>query len=185
LRWETTTSLNVGLDFGFWGDRLTGSIDAYRARTRDLLLNRLISPVHGITRITENIGKTANKGIELQLSSLNLDRPDLSWRTDFNISANRNEIVDLYGDGQDDVANRWFIGHPINVLYDYEFDGIWQEGDDIANSAQPDAVPGDVRIVDQNGDGVINTDDRTFVGDLEPDYIAGLINTFTYKGVSL
>ena len=185
LRWETTTSFNFGADFGLWGNRVTGSVDAYQARTHDLLLNRLISPVHGITRITENIGKTANKGVELQLSSLNLDRPDLSWRTDFNIAANRNEIVDLYGDGQDDLINRWFIGHPIEVLYDYEFDGIWQEGDDIAGSAQPEAIPGDVRIVDQNGDGVINADDRTFVGDLDPDYVAGLINTITYKGLSL
>ncbi len=185
LKWETTTSLNLGADFGLWGNRVTGSVDAYRSRTEDLLLNRLISPVHGITRITDNIGEVANRGIEFQVSSRNIDRDNFSWSTDFNIAANRNEIVSLYGDGQSDVGSGRFIGQPINVVYDYQFDGIWQIGDDIANSAQPTAKPGDVRIRDVNGDGKIGVDDRTFLGSLQPDLLAGMLNTFRYRDFTL
>jgi TonB-linked SusC/RagA family outer membrane protein len=185
LKWETTTSLNVGLDFGLWQNRLHGSIDVYKARTSDLLLDRLISPVHGVTHIAENIGKTQNRGIEFALSSLNLQRGDFTWTTDFNIAANRNKIVDLYGNGEDDVLNGWFIGKPIDVNYAYKFDGIWQEGDDIANSAQPDAKPGYVLILDANGDHQITPDDRVFIGSLQPSYTAGLTNTLSYKGFTL
>ena len=185
LKWETTTSLNLGLDFGLWKDRLHGSLDVYRARTRDLLLDRLISPVQGITSIAENIGRTENKGIELELSSVNLQKGSFSWSTDFNIAANRNKIVDLYGNGEDDVLNQWFIGQPINVNYGYKFIGIWQEGDDIAHSAQPTAQPGYVKILDANGDGQINADDRVIQGSLQPSYTAGLTNTFRYKGFTL
>lgn len=185
LKWETTTSANFGLDFGLFNGRVNGTLDYYKARTRDLLLSRTISPVHGITSIVENIGKTANTGIELMLSTQNIETPDFSWTTEFNISSNRNEIVDLYGDKKDDVANRWFIGKPIHVNYALLFDGIWQEGDDIANSAQPDAKPGDVKIKDMDGDGDIDADDRTFIGRRDPLYIAGLANTFRYKNLSL
>lgn len=181
LKWETTTALNVGADFAVWRDRVTGSVDAYRSRTEDLLLNRLVSPVHGIRVLTDNIGEVANRGVELQLSSINVDRDKFSWNTTFNIAANRNELVDLYGDGQSDVGNQWFIGHPINVIYDYQFDGVWQTNDDIANSAQPTAKPGDVRIRDVNGDGKISVDDRTFLGNLQPDLTAGLLNTVRYR----
>ncbi len=185
LRWETTRSMNVGLDFGLFGERLYGTLDAYRSRTSDLLLSRSISPVNGITSLLQNIGKTQNYGIELQLSGRPIVAGDFSWTTDFNISANRNEIVDLYGNGQDDVGNRWFIGKPIRVNYAYRFDGIFQQSDDIAGSAQPNARPGDVRVLDANGDGAITPDDRVILGDREPSYIAGINNTFRYKGWSL
>ncbi|HEU4642214.1 MAG TPA: TonB-dependent receptor [Gemmatimonadaceae bacterium] len=185
LKWETTTQLNVGADFGLLNNRLQGSADFYLANTKDLLLDRAISPVQGIPSITQNIGKTRNKGFELQLTSLNIDHQDFSWSTTLNFALNRNKIVDLYGNGQNDIINQWFIGHPIDVGYGYKFDGIWQEGDDIANSAQPTAKPGDVRIVDVNKDGKIDEQDRTFLGDLEPDYTAGLQNTLRYKRFTL
>ena len=185
LRWETTRSLNVGADFGLFSGRLYGTLDAYQAETSDLLLSRSISPVNGITSVTQNIGRTKNYGVELQLTSLNIDLGSFSWTTDLNLSANRNRITALYGDGQDDVGNRWFIGRPIRVNYGYQFDGIWQEGDDIANSAQPDARPGDVRVFDANGDGEITPEDRVIQGNREPSYIAGLSNTFRYGGLSL
>ena len=185
LKWETTTQLNVGADFGLFEDRLQGTLDVYAARTEDLLLDRLISPVHGITRITENIGETKNHGVELRLTSVNVTTPDFTWSTDFNVSFNRNEIVELYGTGVDDVGNRWFIGEPIDVSYGFRFSGIWQEGDDIAGSAQPTARPGDVRVVDVNGDGAIDDTDRTILGDREPDYTAALSNTLRYRDFSL
>lgn len=185
LKWETTLSKNVGMDLSMWKDRVHLTVDAYSATTSDLLLRRAISSVQGITSIIQNIGKTANKGFELQLGTLNLERAGWSWRTDFSLTANRNKIVDLYGDQTDDIASGWFIGHPIDVNYEYQFDGIWQTGDDIANSAQPTAKPGDVKVKDVNGDGKIDPLDRTFIGSLEPKYTAGLGNTVKYRGLSL
>jgi TonB-linked SusC/RagA family outer membrane protein len=185
LRWETTTSLNGGVDFGFLANRLRGSLDAYTAETHDLLLDRLVSPVHGIERIVDNIGRVKNRGIELGLSGLPIETPRFSWMVDFNVSANRNQIIDLYGDFRDDVVNQWFVGQPIRTHFGWQFDGVWQEGDDIANSAQPSARPGDARVFDLNGDGVIDADDRTVLGNEEPNYIAGLSNTMRYGNVSL
>jgi TonB-linked SusC/RagA family outer membrane protein len=185
LKWETTLSKNIGMDLSMWHDRLHLTVDAYSARTSDLLLRRSISSVQGITSIIQNIGKTSNKGIEAQLGTLNIERAGWSWRTDFNVAANRNKIVDLYGNQTDDIANGWFIGHPIDVNYGYQFDGIFQQNDDIANSAQPTAKPGDVRVRDVNGDGKIDPLDRTFIGSLEPKYTAGMTNTVRYHGVSL
>lgn len=187
LRWETTVSSNFGADFGFANDRVGGSIESYTRRTHDLLLRRAISSVHGITSILQNIGKTENRGIDLQVSTVNMLRGSFSWKSDLVYSRNRNKIVDLYGTQTDDILNGWFIGHPIDVNYNYKFGGIWQLTDDIKNSAQPTAKPGDVRVVDVNGDGKIDVKDRTFIGNLEPNYTAGLTNTlklgrFTVSG---
>jgi TonB-linked SusC/RagA family outer membrane protein len=185
LHWETTTALNLGVDFGLFQNRVSGSLEAYRSRTGDLLLNRLVSPVHGITSVTENIGEVANRGVELSLSTINVEGATFSWSTDLNVSVNRNRIVDLYGNGESDVLNEWFLDEPVNVNYGYEFGGIFQNGDDILNSAQPEAVPGDVRVVDHNGDGQITPDDRVILGSLQPSYAAGMTNTLRWKGVSL
>ena len=185
LRWETTQQLNVGADFGLLDGRLSGSLDAYWATTEDLLLDRSISPVHGVTSIAENLGEVKNRGVELALAATVLDRGDLRWRADLNVSANRNEIVDLYGDGADDVGNEWFIGEPIRVDYDHVFDGIWQEGDDIAGSAQPDAQPGDVRVRDLNGDGLIDDQDRTILGRADPRFTFGLNTAVSFRNLTL
>lgn len=185
LRWETTTATNFGADFGLLSDRITGTLDVYRSRTSDLLLNRAISPTHGVGVITENIGATANRGVELSFSTLNVQTPRFSWRTDFNISADRSRIVDLYGNGEDDLVNGWFIGQPIDVNYGYAFDGIWQTSDDIAHSAQPKAKPGDIRVRDVNGDGTIDPLDRTFLGRVNPTYTAGLGSRLKFGAVTL
>jgi TonB-linked SusC/RagA family outer membrane protein len=185
LRWETTTSLNLGMDFGFFAERLFGALDLYSSETDDLLLERLVSPVHGIPRMVENVGVVQNRGIELALSGIPLETADFSWKTDFNIAANRNRILDLYGDRTDDVGNQWFIGQPIRVHYGWVFDGVWQESDDIANSHQPTARPGEARVRDVNGDGRITADDRTFLGTEDPSYTAGLSNTLSYGNLSL
>lgn len=189
LRWESTLSRNVGVDLSLWKERMRLTAEAYWATTSDLLLRRSISSVHGIGSITQNIGKTANRGIELQLNTLNLDRGGWQWRTDLNVSANRNRIVDLYGDRRDDIASGWFIGQPVDVNYGYRFAGIWQTADSvdgtIARSAQPTARPGYVRIVDVNGDGKIDPLDRTFIGSLEPRYLAGLTNSLSYRRLTV
>lgn len=187
LKWETTRAFNVGADLAFLEDRISATVDVYRANTRDLLLNRSISPVHGIATTTQNIGATRNSGFEISLSTLNYERPDFNWRSDINYSQNRNRIVDLYGNAQDDIGSGWFIGMPIDVNYGYRFGGIWQVEDTAAirTSAQPTAKPGHVRIVDVNGDNVINAQDRTFIGSLEPRYTAALTNTVSYRGFTL
>jgi hypothetical protein len=123
--------------------------------------------------------------VELSLSTLNVKTKRASWRTDFNVSADRSRIVDLYGNGEDDLVNQWFLGHPVDVNYGYQFAGIWQTTDDIAHSTQPTAKPGDIRIRDVNGDGKIDPLDRTFLGNLEPRYRAGLGSTLKYGALTL
>lgn len=184
LKWETTASTNLGMDLSMWKGRVALTFDRYQADTRDLLLSRSISSVQGISRITQNIGQTANWGWETQLTTVNLDTRGIRWSTDLNVSVNRNSIVDLYGDGQSDLGNRWFIGKPIDVNYAYKFGGIWQTTDveAIKTSAQPTAKPGDVKIVDVNGDGKIDPTDRTIIGSLQPRYSGGMTNTLKWKG---
>lgn len=182
LSWETSRSLNGGIDFGFYSNRVSGSLDAYITNTSDLLLDRGISSVHGINSITQNIGQTRNKGIEFLLNTVNVKRGDFTWNTQFNIASNQNRITDLYGNGQDDVANRWFIGKPISVNYDYVFGGVWQKGED--NSSQPGAKPGDLKIKDSNGDGVLDAADRDFIGQRAPTYTAGLTNAIDFRNFS-
>jgi len=186
LHWEATNSSNIGLDFGFLKGRIQGSLDLYDAQTHDLLLNRHISPVEGITTITQNIGKTDNKGIELSLNTVNIKNEKFNWSTTFNISSNRNKIIALYGDAKSDTLNQWFIGHPINVNFGYVFDGIYQKTDDTIGTAQGNVHPGDARILDYNKDGVINSKDRTIISNnVDPKFTWGMANTFSYKGLSL
>lgn len=185
LGWESTTSTNVGLDFGLFGNRVQGSVDVYAKQTKDLLLNRVISSVQGFNRVIQNIGKTANNGIEIGITSTNIDRDGFNWVTSVNGSYNANKIVDLYGDGNDDLANGWFLNRPIRTLYDYQYDGIFRTADEVASSPQTTAKPGYVKIKDVNADGKIDAADRTFLGNQDPLYIYGLTNTISYKGLSL
>jgi len=197
LGWESTTSFNIGVDYGFLNNRIRGSVDYYNSNTVDLLLDRVISPIHGLTEITQNIGETKNQGIEFSITANTINTENFNWDIIANVAYNKNEIVDLYGDGRDDLGNRWFIGEPIRVYYAYEFDGIWQEGDDIENSAQPGAEPGFAKVKDQitvdtddDGipdavDGDINADDRIMIGQRDPKVIASLSMNFSYKNFGL
>ncbi len=184
LGWETTKSLNIGLDFKLFNNRISGLIDAYSSHTSDLLLSKSISSVNGVTSIVENIGETKNMGIEFQRTSYNISKTNFIWKTDFNISHYKNEIVqvgltDEEGNYIDDIGNRWFIGYPIDVYYDYVFDGIWQEMN--LDTPQGPVRAGDIRVKDINDDGVISTADKAIQGQLIPDFIAGMTNTFKYK----
>ncbi len=183
LSWETSRTINLGLDFQLMKSRISGALDVYRTNTRDLLLDRSIPSTHGITTIAQNIGETENRGVELLIRTRNIEKGDFSWSTDLSFSNNRNQIIDLYGDKTDDVANQWFIGKPIGINFNYQFDGVWQVGE--SNELQPDAKPGDVKIRDVNGDGVISANDRTFIGQSTPTTIFGLGNTLNYKRLSL
>lgn len=188
LSWETTKTFNIGIDFGFLNNRITGNIDFYTSSTDGLLLRRRLPNLSGYADVYANMGKTANRGIELTVNSRNIDVNGFTWNSGLVFSWNHNEIKDLYGDKQDDLGNRWFIGQPIGVIYDYEKVGIWQE-DEIERGDHlkwdPVAEPGDVKLADRNGDGQINDDDRYVQGQTTPKWNGGLTNTFSYKGFTL
>lgn len=187
LGWETSRSLNLGLDFGIFNNTIFGSIDYFNTNTEDLLLNRTISPVHGISSIVDNIGETKNRGIELTLSTAQVLAGAVSWNANFNFSHIQNEIVSL-GLGEngevDDVASGLFIGEPITSNFNFQFDGVWQL-DETDLAASFNTQPGFIKIRDVNGDGAITAADRTIIGQRDPKYIWGLTNSFGYKNFSL
>lgn len=188
LSWETTKTFNIGIDFGFLNNRINGNLDLYASKTTGLLLNRNLPKLSGYSNVVANMGETQNKGIELTVNSKNIVTKDFTWGSSLVFSWNKNEIKDLYGDGKDDLGNRWFIGEPIGVIYDYDMVGIWQE-DEIARGEHlnwdPIAEPGDVKLADRSKDGVINDEDRHVKGQTTPKWIGGLTNTFSYKNFSL
>lgn len=182
LRWETTASINAGLDFGFLEGRINGSLDVYRQNTTDLLMERQLPVTSGFFNVLENVGATRNTGIEVTISTVNLDLPSgFRWSTDLNVFANKEEIVELYGGKEDDIGNAWFIGKPLTVFYDYEKIGIWQlEEADLAKQYQ--ARPGDIKVKDRNEDGKINAEDRVILGSDIPEWSGGITNRFEFKG---
>lgn len=186
LGWESTASATIGLDWGIWSNRLEGSIDYYQSKTKDLLLLRSISSIHGSNAIIQNIGKTANSGIEIGITSVNIQTEKFKWTSNVNFSSNKNKIMELYGDQRDDVANKWFIGKPIRVYYGLLYDGIFRTKEEVAASAQKDAERGWVKVKDIDGDSTISTTlDRMILGQIDPKYIWGITNNFSYKNLSL
>jgi len=190
LKWETTYTGNLALDFQVLNHRIGGTVELYNMNTRDLLVERSIPIMTGYSSIWTNLGKVNNSGIELTLNTVNLKSKNFEWSTDFVFSHNKNKIVSLYGtdangDGKedDDIANRWFIGKPINSYYDYVFDGIYQEGQELPAGYQV----GFARFKDLNGDGKVEaTNDRTIIGQgSQPDYRWGITNNFSYRNFSL
>ncbi|MEI6950531.1 TonB-dependent receptor [Paraflavisolibacter sp. H34] len=184
LNWESTFSGNVGMDFGLLNNRITGTIDAYSTRTKDLLLYRAMPSYTGYNQVLANLGKVSNKGVEVSLRSQNVTGQAFRWETAINYSSNRNTILDLYGDGKDDIGNRWFIGHPINVIYDYKLAGVWQAGED-PGVQDPGAKPGDLKFEDVDGNKTITPADRVILGQPTPKWYGGLTNTFHYRNLHL
>jgi TonB-linked SusC/RagA family outer membrane protein len=186
LKWELTNTLNIGLDFGFFKNRLTGTVDYYDSRTHDLLLARVLPTTSGFSTIVQNVGKTRNNGVEIGLSSVNIENKDFSWTSTLNVTHNKEQIVDLVG-GQSDIANQLIIGSPVKSYYDYDKIGIWQTADStLAKSFGFN--PGDIRVRDISGpggkpDGKIDANnDRKVVGSAVPKYTIGFGNDLKYKG---
>lgn len=200
LKWETTTSYNAGLDFSFGrSGRISGSVDVYQSVTNDLLLQRTLPIITGYTDVFANLGEVQNKGLEINLSSMNLNRNGFSWSSNLSFWYNRNKITHLYGDmvdildangnviGQreeDDIENGWYIGHAIDEIFDYQILGIWQVGE-ADEAALYGRVPGDIKIRDVNRDSLINFDDQVFQGYTTPRYRLSFRNDFSFKNFDL
>jgi TonB-linked SusC/RagA family outer membrane protein len=192
LHWETSQQFNTGLDFGLFNYKLYGSVDVYKTNTIDLILDQLIPSVTGYSEMVSNIGETKNQGIEVILNYRVFDS-DFKWEISANWARDRNEIVrlndavDEEGNLINDEANGWFIGQDIEEIYDFDFIGIYQLGEeDQAATMHPDKrnyTAGDPKIRDVNGDSVITFEDRTFLGNPTPDWYGGLRNTLSYKGL--
>lgn len=189
LKWEKTGQYNIGLDFGFFDGRISGTIDAYTQNTTDLLLARQLPTASGFGTITENVGKTRNTGLEIGLSTVNIENKNgFSWTTDLMFYTNKEEIVSLYQGKVDDVGNKWFIGHPLITHYDYKFDGIWQNTPEdqermaLFNKNGGTFKTGDIKVYDANGDNKITSEDRVILGSNVPKWTASMTNTFRYKG---
>jgi TonB-linked SusC/RagA family outer membrane protein len=192
LRWETSTTLNTALDFAFFNNRVSGTIEAYKTRTTDLLVNRQLNAAIGYSSIRDNIGEVQNKGIELQLDVVSVKTGNLTVKNGVLFSMNRNKIIRLYGDlnndgiQDDDVANRWFIGQPIEVFYQPKFVGIYQLGDATDGKIDPNtrklAVPGDVKLDDVNGDGKIDIEDNQITSKYQ-NWIGSFNTTINFRRV--
>ena len=185
LKWETSTSKNIGADFSIWRGKVAGSIEYYQTNTTDLLLSDQLPTSTGFAAVTRNVGETKNTGIEISLSTVNVDAANgFKWNTDFTFYKNSEEIVSLYNGAKDDVGNRWFIGKPLNSYFDYQYAGIWQTAEADKAKAMGFTV-GQIKVADSNGDGKITADDRVLLGSDVPAWVGGITNRFSYKGFDL
>jgi TonB-linked SusC/RagA family outer membrane protein len=191
LRWEKTATVNVGLDFAFLKSRLYGTIDAYHAKTNNILYLRPLLPSDGIGYTWQNVGESQNKGIELALSSVNTTGKDFRWTTTLTFTAAKEKLVKLI-DNRDLIKNETtslLIGRPISSFYGLQKLGIWQLGEEKEAAALKVGSyafqPGDIKVRDLDSSGTIDNNDRTYLGSAVPKWFAGLQNTFTYKGFEL
>jgi TonB-linked SusC/RagA family outer membrane protein len=193
LQWETTESFNLGIDFGLFDNRISGTVEYFENNTRDLLLLLPIPTTTGFGSSLQNVGNTRNTGVELTLASRNFVG-DFSWTTDFNLATLKNEVTNLGDLPRILQGNTRFIfdytllavGSPVNSYYGYVFDGVFQSQEQVNNApAQNNAAVGGRIFKDINGDNVIDDNDRVILGDPFPDLTFGLNNTFSYKGFAL
>jgi TonB-linked SusC/RagA family outer membrane protein len=192
LGWEYSETWNFGLDFSILNDRLSGTIEYYAQNTKDVLLNVSLPSSSGVNSYMANIGETENKGFELSLNGTILNNYNgWTWDAGVNLYANRNKLVSLASGQERDESNWWFVGHPIDVIFDYEKTGIWQEGDPYLDILEPGGNAGMIKVNytgDYNTDGTptrrIGTDDRIPIS-VEPDFQGGFNTRVAYKGIDL
>ena len=212
LKWETTEQVDLGLDLGFFKQRITLEADVYRKRTKDLLLRADLPLSSGFLTAQKNVGAVQNRGLELTLNTKNIQTKDFSWTTSFNIAFNESKVIAL-ADNQDDLKstinwdNKWSgtpayitkIGQPLGLMYGYVADGTYKYEDFDLNSGvytlkatvptngntRSLIQPGDIKYKDLNGDLVVNASDYTEIGHGLPKHIGGFTNNFTYKGFDL
>lgn len=191
LKWETTSSFNGGVDFGFLRDRISGTVEYYHSTTKDLLMQRSINQITGYSSQLVNIGSVLNKGVEVSLNFIPVKTKELTWTMNLNFAANQNKILALNGEVDEegkpvnDIANRWFIGYNADAYYDYQFDGIWQLEDvipDYGPNYKPQ--PGDIKVKDVDQDGLITPDDRVIMN-RAPKWTGSIGSTLNWKGIDL
>lgn len=176
LTWEKTREFNVGVDFGFFNNRITGSVDVYDRLSKDLIYPQKLPLESGWATTYANVGSASNKGVEILLTTKNIQKDKISWQTTFAFTKNVNKLVSLYGQSEvDDIGNNLFIGENLHSYYNYVFDGIWQ-ADQAAEAATYGQLPGQARVKDLNGDGKITGDDRTVLGNSDPKW-SGSVNS--------
>ena len=191
LRWETTTSLNFGLDFSVLKDRIAGSIDIYTADTEDVIVRRNLPRATGFQNILTNIGEVQNTGFEITLRTKNVQTSDFSWNSNIAFSLNRNKLTKLLGGENDfDIGNSWFTGEPINSIFGFVNEGeVWTEEEFFSRGTPENYFPGHFKIRDittTDGNSEIHPDDdRTILGYEDPNYRFGIGNTVTYKNFTL
>lgn len=187
LGWESTLSFNIGLDYAVLGNRISGSIDLYKSSTTNVLVTRTLPATSGYTSVWTNLGGIENKGIELELKTVNIEG-QLRWTSMFVFSLNRDKITKLYGGDEDkDIGNSWFVGKPISSIYDYNrTGGVWTEDELYAGKIIKDFYPGQFRLEDITPDGVIEPNgDRKIIGYKTPNYRFGINNSFSFKNFTL
>jgi len=191
LTWEKTYELNAGVDFGFFNNRINGSLDLYNRISDDLLME-LETPLEvgsSTGSIWDNVGKVKNSGLELQLNTVNVNNRDWNWTTSFTYAYNRNEILELNGGKEDLVGNWWFIGQPIDVVYGYQLGGITTREEAAAyasdSSKKTKFYEGEMKVVDRDGNGTINANDKMVLGHCAPTWTAGVFSSLTYKNWDL
>ncbi len=192
LGWEFSKTWNYGLDFAVLNNRLSGTLEYYITKTEDILLGVPLPYTSGVDSYTANIGATQNKGIELSLNGVILDNLNgWTWEAGLNMYGNRNKIVSLVGENPRDETNWWFVGHPINVIYDYEKIGLWQEEDPYRNILEPGGNAGMIKVRytgEYNADGTptraIGAQDRQIL-DVNPKFQGGFNTRVSYKGFDL
>lgn len=213
LTWETTEQVDVGLDLRLFRNRVSLTMDWYQKTTRDLLLNANVPYSSGYTSVYKNIGKVRNRGLEFSLNTINVRTRNFEWSSDFNISFNRSRVLEL-ADGEKNLLSKISftgdfnatylylaqVGRPMAQFYGVQWDGVYGYDDfDIdksgkyvlknsvpTNGNERTAIqPGDIKYVDQNGDGVVNDRDMVVIGRCEPIHTGGFNNNFIYKDLSL
>ena len=204
LRWETTAQTSVGIDLGFLKNRITATVDWYYKHTYDLLLNADMAPSSGHRKVQQNVGEVSNRGWEFTINTVNIDRPNFSWSSSFNISFNRNKVLKLNGSQREILTNPEFtgqfneyayisrVGEPVGQIYGLVYDGVYTWDDfnydnetgtfslkpGIPDNGSSALAPGNLRYVDQNNDGTINALDRVVIGDPTPKHFGGFTNDF-------
>lgn len=202
LKWETTDNKNIGVDFGLYNNKLTGALNYYHNETIDLLITKALPPSAGLSNPTLNVGKMRNNGVELELN-WNDKFNDFNYGIGFNMATINNEVVALadanqvlYGEGlkfgTEHFPTQTRVGMPIGAFYLYRTDGLFQNEQEVnahvnkdGQLFQPNARPGDIRFLDVDGDGVIDENDKEYIGSGIPKIEANLTFTADYKGFDL
>ncbi|MCP9767840.1 TonB-dependent receptor [Lacihabitans sp. LS3-19] len=180
LVYEKNKELNFGLNFGFLNNRISGEVEIYKRNTVDLIIGDKLPRSTGFSDVVANVGEIQNKGVEITLNTVNVNKGNFRWNTNFTLTKNKDQVTKLAGGITEDIGNLRFVGESVYPLYSWVFDGIWQL--DEAEAAKAfGQYPGNVKIKDLDGDGVITDKDRTIVGKQTPDLLLGMRNNMNYK----